>query len=43
MSLAIFGVVLVALLVLATLFGTDSRDGNDWMQHSSLNEREVTR
>jgi hypothetical protein len=43
MSLVIFGMVLVALLVLATLFGTDSRDGNDWVQHCSVDETEVTR
>ncbi|CAN5340042.1 hypothetical protein BH20ACT22_BH20ACT22_23370 [soil metagenome] len=39
MNLVIFGVVVVALLVVATLFGTDSRDGNDWMEHSSMKER----
>jgi hypothetical protein len=39
MSLVIFGVVLLALVVMTTLFGTDSRDGNDWMEHSSVEER----
>lgn len=39
MSLVIFGAVLVTLLVLATLFGTDSRDGDDWTQHSSVTKR----
>lgn len=39
MSLVIFGVVLLALAVMATLFGTDSRDGDDWREHSSVEER----
>jgi|AntDryMetagUQ889_1029465.scaffolds.fasta_scaffold42720_1 hypothetical protein len=39
MSLVIFGVVLLALVVMATLFGADSRDGDDWMEHSSVEER----
>lgn len=39
MSLAIFGMMLVTLLVLAPLFGTDSRDGNDWTEHSSVTKR----
>lgn len=33
MGLVIFGAVLVMLLVLAPLLGTDSRDGNDWFEH----------
>ncbi len=39
MSLVIFGMILVALLVMATLFGTDSRDGNDWVKHSNVEKR----
>ena len=39
MSLAILGAMLIMLLVLAPLFGTDSRDGNDWMHHSSAPKR----
>lgn len=33
MGLVIFGAVLVTLLLLAPLLGTDSRDGNDWIEH----------
>ncbi len=39
MSLIFIGMILVTLLVLATLFGTDSRDGEDWIKHSSVTKR----
>lgn len=39
MSLVIFGIVLVALVVLAALFGTDSRDGDDWIEHTGSTKR----
>ncbi len=29
----------MTLLVLATLFGTDSRDGDDWIKHTSVTKR----
>lgn len=33
-GLGILGVVLIVFVVLPSLFGVDSRDGNDWVIHT---------
>ena len=35
-SLVIFGILFLVLIILPSIVGADTRDGNDWITHSRI-------